>query len=58
MPTTSVGKGFGQQCSLDGMGEFVVLYGIVGIIRREVIAAGGEIKTDVIMVAGNGGNTL
>jgi len=29
------GKGIGQQCSLGGVGEFVVLYGIVGIIRME-----------------------
>ena len=33
--TTSVGKRIDQQCSLGGMEEFVVLYGIVGIIRME-----------------------
>ena len=30
--TTSVGKWVGRQSSLGGMGEFVVLYGIVRII--------------------------
>ena len=30
-----MGKWLGQQRSLSGVGEFVVLYGIVGIIRME-----------------------
>ena len=55
--TTIVGKGIGEQCILGGMGEFVVLYGIVGIIRMERPSQPGVEKKNNVMVMGNGENT-